>query len=58
VCPVAADCPSYGSGPTEPEVAAALLRGPETPHLLAMAGLPVDLDPGAVTEVQSPKAIP
>jgi endonuclease III len=42
VCPLAADCPSYGIGPTEPGVAAALLRGPETPHLLAMAGLPVD----------------
>lgn len=39
VCPLADDCPSYGSGPTEPEVAAALLRGPETPHLLAMAGM-------------------
>jgi endonuclease III len=58
VCPVAADCPSYGSGPTEPEIAAALLRGPETPHLLAMAGLPVDLAPSAVTEVQTPEAIP
>ncbi len=42
VCPLAADCPSYGTGPTEPEVAAALLRGPEAPHLLAMAGLPID----------------
>jgi hypothetical protein len=29
-------------------VAAALLRGPETPHLLAMAGLPSDLGPGVV----------
>ncbi len=61
VCPLASDCPSYGCGPTEPEIAAALLRGPETPHLLAMAGLPPDLaasraavgvvDPVAVTEV-------
>ncbi|MGH3930654.1 MAG: endonuclease III [Pseudonocardiaceae bacterium] len=43
VCPLAQDCPSYGVGPTEPEVAAALLRGPEAPHLLAMAGLPATL---------------
>ncbi|MGH3988066.1 MAG: endonuclease III domain-containing protein, partial [Pseudonocardiaceae bacterium] len=43
VCPLAGDCPSYGCGPTEPGIAAALLRGPETPHLLAMAGLPIDL---------------
>ncbi|MGH3795090.1 MAG: endonuclease III [Pseudonocardiaceae bacterium] len=47
VCPLARDCPSYGIGPTEPEVAAALVRGPETPHLLAMAGLPADLPAGA-----------
>ncbi|MGH3852966.1 MAG: endonuclease III [Pseudonocardiaceae bacterium] len=43
VCPLAGDCPSYGLGPTEPGVAAALLRGPEAPRLLAMAGLPTDL---------------
>ena len=42
VCPLASDCPSYGAGPTDPEVAAALVRGPERPHLLAMAGLPAD----------------
>lgn len=48
VCPLAGDCPSYGIGPPDPETAAALLRGPEAPHLLAMAGLPADLpaDPG------------
>ncbi|RJQ74107.1 endonuclease III [Pseudonocardiaceae bacterium YIM PH 21723] len=37
-CPLAKDCPSYGIGPTGPE-AAALVKGPETPHLLAMVGL-------------------
>lgn len=42
VCPLAADCPSYGAGPTEPEIAATLVRGPETAHLLAMAGMPTD----------------
>ncbi len=50
VCPLAGDCPSYGIGPTDPETAAALVRGPETAHVLAMAGLPADLsaDPAVV----------
>ena len=39
VCVVAGDCPSFGLGPTEPEVAAALVEGPEKQHLLALAGL-------------------
>ena len=39
VCVLAKDCPSYGLGPTDPELAAALVRGPETEHLLALAGL-------------------
>ncbi|MGH3671421.1 MAG: endonuclease III [Pseudonocardiaceae bacterium] len=53
VCPLAGDCPSYGLGPVEPTIAAALLRGPETPHLLAMAGLPIDL---AVDQSGDPEA--
>ncbi|MGH3901450.1 MAG: endonuclease III, partial [Pseudonocardiaceae bacterium] len=48
VCPVAGDCPSYGCGPIEPAIAATLLRGPETPHLLAMAGLPTDVADSSV----------
>ena len=39
VCVLAKDCPSYGTGPTEPQIAAELVRGPETAHLLALAGL-------------------
>ncbi|WP_235916085.1 endonuclease III [Antrihabitans cavernicola] len=39
VCVLAKDCPSYGIGPTEPEAAAKLLRGPEVEHLLELAGL-------------------
>jgi len=39
VCVLAQDCPSFGTGPTEPLIAAALVQGPETEHLLAMAGL-------------------
>lgn len=39
VCVLAKDCPSFGTGPTEPGIAAALVQGPETEHLLALAGL-------------------
>ncbi len=39
VCVVAKDCPSFGLGPTEPLLAAPLVKGPETEHLLALAGL-------------------
>ena len=39
ICVLAKDCPSYGIGPTDPPKAAELVRGPETEHLLALAGL-------------------
>ncbi|KAA0117334.1 endonuclease III [Mycolicibacterium sp. P9-22] len=39
VCVLAKDCPSFGAGPTDPITAAALVKGPETEHLLALAGL-------------------
>lgn len=39
VCVLAKDCPSFGIGPTAPMEAAALVKGPETEHLLALAGL-------------------
>ena len=39
VCVLAQDCPSYGTGPTDPLLAAPLVKGPETEHLLALAGL-------------------
>jgi len=39
VCIVAHDCPSYGLGPVAKEAAAKLVKGPETEHLLALAGL-------------------
>lgn len=39
VCVLAKDCPSFGLGPTDPEIAAKLVKGPETDHLLALAGL-------------------
>lgn len=39
VCILANDCPSYGTGPTDPAAAAVLVKGPETDHLLALAGI-------------------
>jgi endonuclease-3 len=39
VCVLAKDCPAFGTGPTDPLTAAPLVKGPETEHLLAMAGL-------------------
>jgi endonuclease-3 len=48
VCPLAADCPSYGLGPTDPGKAATLVKGPETNHLLALAGMPPIEEPPAV----------
>ena len=38
VCAVAKDCPSYGLGPTDPDTAAKLLKGPEVEHLLELVG--------------------
>ncbi|QIS08305.1 endonuclease III [Nocardia arthritidis] len=35
-CLLAADCPSYGAGPTDPDVAAKLIKGPEAEHLLEL----------------------
>jgi endonuclease-3 len=39
VCVLAKDCPSFGAGPTDPQVAAPLVKGPEAEHLLGLAGL-------------------
>ncbi len=39
VCLLARDCPSFGTGPTDPAVAAELVKGPETQHLLTLAGV-------------------
>jgi endonuclease-3 len=38
-CVLAKDCPSFGAGPVEPAVAAALVTGPEREHLLGMVGI-------------------
>jgi endonuclease-3 len=36
VCLLAPQCPSFGTGPVDPEQAARLVKGPETEHLLAL----------------------
>lgn len=44
-------CPAYGTGPTDPVLAATLVVGPEREHLLELAGLgvPADVRAGAVS---------
>ncbi|MBK1785077.1 endonuclease III [Prauserella cavernicola] len=39
-CPLANDCPSYGAGPTEFDVAAKLVKGDEREHLLSLVTKP------------------
>jgi endonuclease III len=41
-CTLAADCPSYGTGPTDPQQAAALVKGPSRAHLLELVGMADD----------------
>src|SRR5262245_57576264 len=35
-CSLARDCPAYGTGPTDPAVAAALVKGPRAAEIVAM----------------------
>ena len=44
-CTLAADCPSYGTGPVDPVQAAALVKGPSRAFLLARAGIAEDAAP-------------
>jgi endonuclease III len=44
-CTLSADCPAYGTGPTDPAQAAALVKGPSRARLLAMVGIPEDVAP-------------
>jgi endonuclease III len=46
-CTLAADCPAFGTGPVDTAQAAALVKGPSRPHLLALAGAPDDTGPVA-----------
>ncbi|MFC7342309.1 endonuclease III [Saccharopolyspora griseoalba] len=53
-CLLAKDCPSYGAGETDHLAAAKLVRGPETPRLLELAGV-VDEVPEETVEKQAAK---
>ncbi len=44
-CALADLCPSYGVGPTDPMAAAPLVKGPERPRLLQLAGIEPDTAP-------------
>jgi endonuclease-3 len=44
-CTLAADCPSYGTGPTDLVEAAALVKGPSRERLLGMVGIADDEAP-------------
>ena len=52
-CSLAADCPSYGLGPTELEPAAALVKGPSREHLLAIVGIDPDTGPEIDTAIDT-----
>jgi endonuclease-3 len=39
-CPLARDCPAYGTGPTDPSTAAKLVKGPRAAEIVAMAAAP------------------
>ena len=55
-CTLAADCPSYGTGPTDPAQAAALVKGPSRARLLRLAGAPDDTPPDAAA-ADDPRAL-
>jgi len=54
-CTLAALCPSYGAGPTDPAAAAKLLKGPRARELAVAAGVDPELVPAAaVLEPEGP----
>ncbi|MFI5840827.1 endonuclease III [Catenuloplanes sp. NPDC051500] len=53
-CTLAKICPSYGEGPTEPEVAVKLLKGPRAGELAAAVGLDPALVPSAAATADVP----
>ncbi|MDP9798261.1 endonuclease-3 [Catenuloplanes nepalensis] len=53
-CTLAKICPSFGAGPTEPEVAVKLLKGPRAGALAEAAGLDPALVPAAAATVDVP----
>lgn len=52
-CLLARDCPAFGTGPTDPEQAAKLVRGPEAPRLLKLAGVLDEVPEDTVEQASS-----
>lgn len=53
-CTLAPLCPSYGLGPTEPEAAAKLLKGPRARELAIAAGIDPVLVPATAVAAEAP----
>jgi endonuclease-3 len=52
-CTLARDCPSYGLGPTDPQVAAALVKGPRAEELVELAA---KVERPKASKAEGPKA--
>ncbi|WP_428963228.1 endonuclease III [Micromonospora fluostatini] len=53
-CTLVKLCPAYGTGPTDPALAAKLLKGPRARDLAVAAGVDPDLVPTAATAAEVP----
>ncbi|HEX5540164.1 MAG TPA: endonuclease III [Micromonospora sp.] len=53
-CTLARLCPSYGTGPTEAEAAAKLLKGPRAVELAVQAGIDPELVPARAVTAEAP----
>lgn len=52
-CLLARDCPSFGTGPTEPAEAVQLVRGAEAPRLISLAGVAEEVPDATVRRAES-----
>jgi endonuclease III len=57
-CTLAADCPAYGTGPTDPIQAAKLVKGPSRPHLLELVGISADDVPAPAPRTAADRDVP
>jgi endonuclease-3 len=57
-CTLAADCPAYGTGPTDPIQAAKLVKGPSRAHLLELVGIPEDAAPAPAPRTAADRDVP
>jgi endonuclease III len=57
-CTLAADCPAYGTGPTDPMQAAKLVKGPSRLRLLELAGIPEEDAPAPDPRTAADRDVP